>query len=439
MRDSLQDILVADLTKFAYTQGYTDMDKNKSSTNWLVLKNPATSDKIMINKKGRQGVMFFKNTDPGLDQDRGNIINFCINRLDGYPHPQPKPDKATYSRAFKVLKSFIGAPEIANFQFKQKKKTGKSNAAKLNDLRDRTALTSEYLKEYRKIDPDILNHPLWAGTVKESKAILKNNMVIYNTAFIKKDIDGSTVGYVTHYYSKRKNAHQKIVNEKKEGLFYSNFIDSPEHLYIGETAIDCISHYQATKPDKANYISIEGQISENKIKLVNQLIDAKGKPSQINSITDNDYSGYVFDLQMAIGYHNHNNRENPIEIVQNEHYTRYVLHGKPEIADKIKKEIKEIFNKESLVNNSDHLKAYLNIGYTKNFSFVELPRDKKRNLFRFMNPLIKQVYKENNIDYYKRVPPTLDKAIKPTKDWNEFLQQKTKLRSIKTPNKLKTL
>ena len=426
MRDSLQDILVSDLSKFAYTQGYTEMDKNKSSTNWLVLKNPSTSDKVMINKKGREGIMFFKNTDPGLDQDKGNIMNFCINRLDGFPNPSPSPSKEMYTRAFKELKSFIGAPEIENFAFKQHKKTGKSPAVQLKDLRDRTDLTKNYLKTYRNIDTAILDHSLWAGTVKESKAVLPSKMVMYNTAFVKKDVKGETIGYVTHYYSKKKNAHQKIVNEKKEGLFYSNINKDLKNLYIAESAIDCLSHYQLVAPINPIYISIEGQISDNKIKLVNDLIDAKGKPQKVNSITDNDYSGYVFDLQMAIGYHNHNNRNQPIEIVQNEHFTRYVIQNNPEFSKAISAETTGLLNMETLVHNAEHLKPYLNIGYTKDFSFIELPRDKKRALFRFMEPFTRHIYKINDITYKKELPPKLDKSYKNAKDWNDYLLSKKK-------------
>lgn len=424
MKDSLNDILVSDLPKFAYTQGYTEIDKNKSSSNWLVLKNPGTNDKIMINQKGRQGVMFFRNTDPGLEQDRGNIINFCINRLGGFPNPTPKPDKPEYKEAFKILKSFIGAPEIKDYSFQKTKKTGASTSAKLKELRERTELTSKYLSKYRNIDPNILDHPLWAGTVAESKAVLPNDMVIFNTAFLKKDVQGETVGFVTHYYSGKKSAHQKIVNEKKEGLFYSNFNGSPESVHIGETAIDCMSHYQLTSPEKPFYISIEGQISDNKIKLVNELLDAKGRPNNIRSVTDNDYSGYVFDLKMAVGIHNHNNPDSPIETVQNENFTRYVLHGRPHISNMVKTGTEDIFSKEAMVLMGEHLKPYLNIGYTKNFSFIELPRDKKRNIFRFMKPLTKAIYAENGIRYNKEIPPNIGNRLVPTKDWNEYLQEK---------------
>lgn len=430
MKDSLQDILVADLPQFAFTQGYTEMDKNKSSTNWLVLKNPGTNDKIMINKKGRNGIMFFRNTDPGLDQDKGNIVNFCINRLSGFPNPTPKPSKEEYKEGFKILKSFIGQPEIEKYTFKETKITGASSNSKLKEVRERTKLTSDYLSKYRAIDPKILDHPLWAGTIGESKAVMPNKSVIFNTAFLKKDIQGNTVGHVTHYYSAKKSAHQKIVNEKKEGLFYSNFKDGAKDFYLGETAIDCLSHYQVVQPKDANYISIEGQISENKIKLVNELIDTKGKPEKLISITDNDYSGYVFDLQMAIGIYNHNNPEKPIETIQNENFTRYVLHGRPDIADKLKEQTSNILNQEALVYKSEHLKPYLNIGYTKDFSFLELPRDKKRKLFKFMNPLTTQIHKQNNIEYIKQNPPSLSNKLEPTKDWNEYLQEKKNEKNI---------
>jgi len=437
MKDSLNDILVSDLPKFAYTQGYTEIDKNKSSSNWLVLKNPGTNDKIMINQKGREGIMFFRNTDPGLGQDKGNIVNFCINRLGGFPSPTPRPSKPQYKEAFGILKSFIGAPEIENITYTKTAKTGTSPSVKLKELRERTDLTSDYLLKHRGIDPKILNHPLWAGTVAESKAVLPNKMVIYNTAFLKKDVEGNTVGYVTHYYSAKKAAHQKIVNEKKEGLFYSNFMGRPYDIYIGETAIDCLSHYQVVNPEKPVYISIEGQISQNKIKLVNELLDAKGKPNNILSVTDNDYSGYVFDLQMAIGIHNHKNPDSPIETIQNENFTRYVLHGRPNISYPIKSETIDIFNKEAMLFGGQHLKPYLNIGFTKNFSFVELPRDKKRKLFRFLKPLTTAIYSQNDIIYCKDIPPNIGKRLEPTKDWNEYIQEKKNERNNVTKKGLK--
>ncbi len=426
MKDSLTEILTSDLMHYAHTKGYIEKDTRKSSTNWIVLKNPTTNDKIRINSKGRNGTMFFQNNDPGLDMDRGNIINFCINRLDGFPNPTPKPSKDQFKKAFSLLKAFIGDPDIEKITFKSKVQTGTSASTKLKEIRQRTSLTDKYLKEHRSIDPHILNLPLFAGTIAESKAVMPNGTVIHNTAFLKKDAQNNTVGYTTHFYSKRKNKQEKIVNQIKEGLYYSNFEKTPNNIFITETAVDALSHFELIRPKEAAYISLEGQISPDKIKIVQELFNAKGSPKNILSITDNDYAGYQFDLKLAVGLHNLKQPQNPIEMIQNDNYTRFVLQGNTDFSTQIKNNTIAIFDKETTVFGNQHLKSYLNIGFTKNFSFIELPRDKSRKLFRFYEPLTKAIYKLNNIQYFNNKAPSTSEKLHPIKDWNEMLQLKKK-------------
>ena len=99
MNDALQQILRIDLVQYAHSLGYTEKIRAKSSVRWTVLKNPATHDQIRIKASDP---MMYSNNDPGLDQDRGNVINFCINRLEGSIVPSFKPEKAQYAKAFKT-------------------------------------------------------------------------------------------------------------------------------------------------------------------------------------------------------------------------------------------------------------------------------------------------------------------------------------------------
>ena len=116
MKDSLNDFLNIDLVNYAYSRGYTEIKSGKQSATWISLKNPSTNDHIRI--KAKANPMLYNNNDTNLSQDRGNIINFVINRLEGPIIENPRPSRELFNNAFTILKEITGNIEVKiDFKF----------------------------------------------------------------------------------------------------------------------------------------------------------------------------------------------------------------------------------------------------------------------------------------------------------------------------------
>ena len=71
-------------------------------------------------------------------------------------------------------------------------------------------------------------------------------------------------------------------------------------LYVGESIIDCISHYQLhheKSPRNLVYLSSEGTLTEGQMNLL-QVILERNYIREIRTIFDNDRQGYKYTLWM---------------------------------------------------------------------------------------------------------------------------------------------
>ena len=412
MKDALSEILSIDLVQYAHSQGYTEKIRAKSSVNWTALKNPVTNDKIRIKQSDP---MLYQNQDPGLDKDRGNVINFCINRLQGSVIPIFPPEKKNYAEAFKILKKYTGqvVPEPVFLETR-----GNSdkvlNKNKIKNLRPITGNTSMYLLEKRGIDPNLLHHPMFKGTIMEAPVVMQNDKVIFNTAFLKTDIDNKILGYVAHFYSSKQKQNLKRVFQLRPGLYKSNPIGVVDNLYLCETAIDAISHFQIHRPEKAMYASFGGQITPEEIQEIDVLLKKTGPQTRIVSITDNDYSGSQYDFKIALGLYNLRKPQDPIEYHQFENTQKIIIHKNNAIdIESLKKDMGNILLTEIQPTSEQHLLSYLQAVSTKTATIIEWPRSRSRAHHLFLEPLTKQIHKLNGIEYQTNKPVL--------KDWNDHI------------------
>lgn len=412
MNDSLQEILRIDLVQYAHSLGYTEILRAKSSVRWTVLKNPSTNDKIRI-KLGDP--MMYSNNDPGLDQDRGNVINFCINRLDGSVIPSFKPEKAQYAKAFKTLKSYIGQVTPEGIFHEVKEHSQKAlDRNKIKNLRPFTGITSMYLLEKRHIDPNLLHNPLFKNMIMEAPVQMANKKVIFNTAFLKTDMEENITGYVSHFYSSKEKKNLKRVFELRPSLFKSSLIGKPNKLLLCETAVDAISHYELHRPENIMYASFGGQVIVDEIREIHELLKKLDTNTTIVSITDNDYSGSQYDLKIALELFNMDHPDNTIENLQLASSNKIILHGDNSIdIDNLKKEMTEIFNSEMDIKTDKHLVPYFQFAKTKTMTIIEWPRSKERKHHLFLHPLIKAIHQLNKRSFQ------FNKSS--LKDWNDQL------------------
>lgn len=434
MKDSLNDFLNLDLVNYAYSRGYTEIKSGKQSTTWISLKNPSSGDHIRIKTKPLP--MVFNNNDANLSQDRGNIVNFVINRLEGPVIENPRPSRELFNNAFTVLKETTGDIEVkVNFTKSENLDIKDYVKSKLKNIQDCTDFSRKYLAEVRNIDPSILDIPLFSGKIKESLVPMKNGKVIGNICFLKTDLNGTGTGIVVHYpkvvteKDERGNDVKKKINEKrvyelKDNIWISNVINNPKILIYGESAIDCLSHYEIKKTPGACYASLEGADSEEKNKKLLELYNHLGNNTTLCSITDNDYNGINYDLKIAIHLYNQKNYKNPIERVQEPNSIKYIVHGELKGIDiNALKEKMLLFLKAEAPNNHQLFTPYLNLVQLKDKTIINVPfKDNNQKVSGFLKPLIEAIHQANDVKFYNR------KSI--SKDWNEDLQE-TKKKLIK--------
>lgn len=93
-----------------------------------------------------------------------------------------------------------------------------------------------------------------------------------------------------------------ILGNKYGSIAVSNWDKSKpiDQIYIGESMIDCISHYEMKNlNDTRNflYISTEGNLTQGQMELIKKIIDHQGTKS-ISTIFDNDKNGYKYTLKL---------------------------------------------------------------------------------------------------------------------------------------------
>ena len=132
--------------------------------------------------------------------------------------------------------------------------------------------------------------------------------------------------FYTYLYRKEDKVHEntciKMINEKGlqgisqratsfKGMIGAHYdaIAVSKHdpqrpikgIYVGESMIDCVSHYQMKALNTADnilYISTEGSLTEGQMKLIKKLIE-KNNVNEINTLFDNDRQGYIYTIKLS--------------------------------------------------------------------------------------------------------------------------------------------
>ena len=97
-------------------------------------------------------------------------------------------------------------------------------------------------------------------------------------------------------------------------------------LYVGESIIDCISHYQLCHKDTSLnlvYVSTEGTLTEGQMQLL-RIIISKNEVKSLRTIFDNDKQGYKYTLWLD---NNLRGMQHDVEQMDNEVLKKYSLPG----------------------------------------------------------------------------------------------------------------
>lgn len=444
-QDLLPKCLALDLVQYAISKGYV-ITEGKTSSTYVTLKNKNTNDSIRV-KQSTMPMLFRNNNNVLQDQDYGNIINFFINRSTGIITSNPRPTGLQRSIAYNVLLNFSSDPnfQITAEHIQNKKRITDTEEEKLKyqikDLKEISTVTYDYLRK-RFIADNIVHNPIFAGKIKESPVLMKNNKVINNIAFVRTDPNNKITGFQTQYFSAELNQFKKCVFTINDGIWRTNKFENTKNIFFGEAALDCISHYEMKRPPDATYISYEGQISIKKLdELYDIYEDIHKKHSQdtvLISITDNDEAGFRYDLSTAIHFHNKLKPDEPIEKIIQPNNIKYVFHGHFQNIDlpKLKDEMLQRIRLE-LPTTHNAITPYFNLVELKDLTIIEIPfssKNLKNNPYHLLKPLASAIFKNANINFAYRKPIT--------KDWNDDLkafkieEQKKNVKHNKTLNKL---
>lgn len=124
---------------------------------------------------------------------------------------------------------------------------------------------------------------------------VKNKNTIYRNICVKMYNDKGVQAI-----SQRNETFKGIIGGKFNCLATSNHDKSRpiDILYVGESIIDCISHYQLCHKDTSLnlvYVSTEGTLTEGQMQLL-RIIISKNEVKSLRTIFDNDKQGYKYTL-----------------------------------------------------------------------------------------------------------------------------------------------
>lgn len=150
----------------------------------------------------------------------------------------------------------------------------------------------------------ILKESIESRVFKETFFIreVKNKGSVYQNVCIKMYNENGVQAI-----SQRNETFKGILGGKFDCLATSNHDKSRpiDILYIGESFIDCISHYQLCQSGSGLnlvYVSTEGTFTEGQMKLL-RLILEKNQVKELRSIFDNDKQGYKYTLWLHRYFH----------------------------------------------------------------------------------------------------------------------------------------
>ncbi len=372
-------------------------------------------------------------SDP--DSDKGNIINFAVNRVNGYVSTLPK-QKTDYKKVSETLNDYIGIPaeEINKFvetykneiQVENKREPFNYHLFGAKKLEDFNYLIS------RGIEKSDIENDLFSGKIIEAKYAYKDNKTEewvveqnYNTSFPLFTSTNEVVGIQIH----RGNDKRLGPNSNREiGVWKSNYTNKTNTIAIGEEAIDCISHSKMHNPNgNISYMATFGSPSLKHSNVLEKEIIDNGIRNLL-LINDNDRAGQEFNLHYLLHFIN---KEHNVKIVDTDKRSILIEFDKASFKDnnllkmimafkmynqRKEKEIsdysKSLDTKQNLLKR-DSFKTINNAN--KRFQ-VAIPRDKNA-LYLFNKQLLGAIGGKTESLRMKIELPI-------TKDWNDDLNLK---------------
>jgi len=269
-----------------------------SSTRNPKLKSPTTSDVIVIRHSPKGFDTYFSVHDDSIKG--ATIFDWMAKHIEEQTGKRP-----SLSEVGEILQGFIycGKTKLphdyGDYKTTADGKEMDETEIFLNEVHKVRPMTDFSFLENRGIKRETLDDPIWQNIFKQ-KSFTKNEATYNNMVVLmynRKGVAG---------ISQRGVNFKGAIGHRDDSLAISRIVNREVQLYIGESMIDCISHYQIRKDEgkdmsHAQYLSTEGQITEGQIKYIYDVLNASDSKLQILKFTpifDNDPAGqsYTFKL-----------------------------------------------------------------------------------------------------------------------------------------------
>lgn len=258
------------IEELALANGYT-YNKAHTCRRYPVLDHKATGDRILILNPHQPGNQGYANVRD--DFDKGTLVDFVRRRLSTIFNAFSKPGKSEFSAVNAVLYHHLSLPEPQK-KVLAKLYTGGTDGQSNNkaenafraDLLDLRPLNDTTYLEGRGIGKEVLNHPLFAGTVRNL-----HRGTFANIAFPYYDLNGMLIG------AEERNQNYKAHTQdsrRSSSAWHSNPPDRLEQVVVTESAIDALSHYQLFRPQHTLYFSTGGNLSQDQVHYMNSYVQS---------------------------------------------------------------------------------------------------------------------------------------------------------------------
>jgi len=278
------------LLDFIIASGFV-INKRKSSAKWIKLEK--NKERIVYNSKE---IRYF---NPHNSDDKGDVINFVANRLDGLV--KPTKDSQDIFKAVNILKKF-DITTAKNAVQKQRKIISKIDISSQNADKEFNYYPLEdysYLTINRAISKSTIDSKIFKNRIFNSQYINQNNGHIFNNIGFGLFKGNKVVGLEV------KHPDGGLILGDSNCVFHTNYSDlkSVDFVFIAESTIDALSHYEIfskherMKNKEVVYLSTSGNIYDNKVTEIFEVFNHL--PANNNtcffSITDNDSKGLEYD------------------------------------------------------------------------------------------------------------------------------------------------
>lgn len=231
------------LTEYAAARGY-QLDRRESSRNSVVMRHPASDDKIIITRADRDHHwIYFSVRD---DADHGTILDFVCRR-----------DRSSFPETCRTLATWLGdvRPRVSPSLYRASVEPRRIDrrAARVEYDRAHSVRNSVYLN-CRGIRPQVIRHPRFAGTLREDSR--------HKVLFPHQDGQGFA-GFESRYHDWTSFSLGGI-----KALWCSNSFPTDTRLVLVESGIDALSHFQLHRDERTRYGSTGGTCSSHQLEVL---------------------------------------------------------------------------------------------------------------------------------------------------------------------------